>query len=108
MFLKELVNSHSKFQLESIATTDGNSNRYDFNLSKHWHWSLYSVGQYNNIIIKPECGVSLRKTDLSNIKMNVSFPKEHLDQITSNLSRCSVYRKKIAAVLLDRDCFAFI
>jgi hypothetical protein len=45
----------------SIATTGGNSNRYNFNLSKHRHWSLYSVGQYNNIIINL-CGVSLRKT----------------------------------------------
>jgi len=52
MFLKELVNSHYNFQLESIATTGWNSNRYDFNLSKHRRWSLYSVGQYN-IIIKP-------------------------------------------------------
>jgi hypothetical protein len=36
----------------SIATTGGNSNRYDFNVSKHRRWSLCSVGQYNNIIIK--------------------------------------------------------
>ena len=36
------------------------------------------------ILLSNLCGVSLRKTDLSNIKMNVSFPKEHIDQITSN------------------------
>jgi hypothetical protein len=36
------------------------------------------------ILLSNLCGVSLRKTDLSNIKMNVSFPKEHIDQIISN------------------------
>ena len=36
------------------------------------------------ILLSNLCGVSLKKTDLSNIKMNVSFPKEHIDQITSN------------------------
>ena len=68
----------------------------------------YTQGVSIIILLSNLCGVLLRKTDLSNIKMNVSFPKEHLDQITSNLSRCSVYRKKIAAVLLDRDHFALI
>ena len=55
MFLNELVNSHYKFQLVSKATTGGNSNRYDFNMSKHRRWSLYSVVQYDNIIINPLC-----------------------------------------------------
>ena len=36
-----------------LATTGGNSNRYDFNLSIHQRWSLCLVGQHNSIIIKP-------------------------------------------------------
>ena len=82
MFLKELVNSHSKFQLVSIATTGGHSNRYDFNLRKHRRWSLCLVGQISNIIIKPLW--SFAKENTENIKMNVPFAKEHIDQITSN------------------------
>jgi hypothetical protein len=36
------------------------------------------------ILLSMLCVVSLRKTDISNIKMNVPFPKEYTDQITSN------------------------
>jgi hypothetical protein len=58
-------------------------------------WANIGAGHYTQwcsmiILLSILCVVSLRKTDLSNIKMNVPFPKEYTDQITSNWSRCSV------------------
>jgi hypothetical protein len=77
MFLKKLVNSHSKFHLVSIATTGGNSNRYDFNLSKHRHWSLFSVGQYNIwfplIILCPPLANHLKCINQVSNHRNVKF-----------------------------------
>jgi hypothetical protein len=53
MFLNELVNAHSKFQLVSKATTGGISNRYDFNMSKLSVMMLLVIqsvtGGYGNI-----------------------------------------------------------
>jgi hypothetical protein len=48
------LNRFSHFMVCTISKKHNNQVfGYDFNLSKHRHWSLYSVGQYNNIIIKP-------------------------------------------------------
>ena len=107
MCLNEQVNSHSKFQLVSKATTD------ETPIGTILTWANIGAGHYTQwcsiiILLSILYVASLRKTDLSNIKMNVPFPKEYTDQITSNWSRCGVYRKKIAAVLLDRDRFALI